>query len=160
MGVNDFVFGTDKGIHFYELRHTFSNTLFEQNTNPRVVQSLMGHRKIETTMIYNTVQDNKYLEGAVGVFDSRYETAAEAVEETEERKKYYKPPKNTNEELATTTTKKQSATVDTTSKTDDLAQKVAAFMAENGIDDLEEFLSGIKKKQKIYRWTKREVTYL
>lgn len=52
-----------KGIHFYELRHTFSNTLFEQNTNPRVVQALMGHRKIETTMIYNTVRDNKYLEG-------------------------------------------------------------------------------------------------
>ena len=175
-GINDFVFGTDKGalrsysgikhmfdrflkrnglddkgIHFYELRHTFSNTLFEQNTNPRVVQSLMGHRKIETTMIYNTVRDNKYLEGAVGVFDSRYETAAEAVEESEERKKYYRPPKNTSEDRTAATPKKQPAPDGGTTKTDDLTQKVAAFMAENGIEDLEEFLSGIKKKQKNFQ---------
>ena len=96
----------NKGIHFYALRHTFSNILFEQNTNPRIVQSLMGHCKIETTMIYTTVWDNKYLEGAVGIFDSRYETAAEAVGESEERKKYYKPPKNTSENRTAATPKK------------------------------------------------------
>jgi len=82
-----------KGIHFYELRHTFSNTLFEQNTNPRLIQMLMGHRKIETTMIYNTVRNNSYLKDAIGVFDDRYGTAAEKVEESESRLKYYRPPK-------------------------------------------------------------------
>lgn len=82
-----------KGIHFYELRHTFSNTLFEQNTNPRLIQMLMGHRKVETTMIYNTVRNNSYLKNAVGVFDERYSTAAERVEESEARLKYYRPPK-------------------------------------------------------------------
>ena len=41
----------DAGIHFYRLRHTFSNTLFEAQENPKVIQLLMGHKKVETTMI-------------------------------------------------------------------------------------------------------------
>ena len=47
------------GIHFYRLRHTFSNTLFEAQENPRVIQMLMGHKKVKT-MIYNTATTNKY----------------------------------------------------------------------------------------------------
>lgn len=62
----------DAGIHFYMLRHTFSNTLFEAQENPKVIQALMGHRKVETTMIYNTATTNKYLQKAVDVFDARY----------------------------------------------------------------------------------------
>ena len=62
----------DAGIHFYKLRHTFSNTLFEAQENPKVIQTLMGHKKVETTMIYNTATTNKYLQKAVDVFDSRY----------------------------------------------------------------------------------------
>lgn len=62
----------DTGIHFYKLRHTFSNTLFEAQENPKVIQMLMGHRKVETTMIYNTATTNKYLQKAVNVFDERY----------------------------------------------------------------------------------------
>ena len=54
------------------LRHTFSNTLFEAQENPKVIQALMGHRKVETTMIYNTATTNKYLQKAVDVFDVRY----------------------------------------------------------------------------------------
>ena len=60
------------GIHFYRLRHTFSNTLFEAQENPKVIQMLMGHKKVETTMIYNTATTNKYLQKAVDVFDERY----------------------------------------------------------------------------------------
>lgn len=62
----------DTGIHFYRLRHTFSNTLFEAQENPKVIQMLMGHKKVETTMIYNTATTNKYLQKAVDVFDERY----------------------------------------------------------------------------------------
>ena len=32
----------------------------------------MGHKKVETTMIYNTATTNKYLQKAVDVFDERY----------------------------------------------------------------------------------------
>lgn len=33
---------------------------------------LMEHKKVETTMIYNTATTNKYLQKAVDVFDERY----------------------------------------------------------------------------------------
>lgn len=62
----------DSGITFYRLRHTFSNTLFEANENPKVVQTLMGHARVSTTMIYNTAATTKYLEKAVSIFDDRY----------------------------------------------------------------------------------------
>lgn len=136
-----------KGIHFYELRHTFSNTLFEQNTNPRVVQALMGHRKIETTMIYNTVRDNKYLERAIDVFDSRYETAGQAIEEHENKNKYYRPPKN----KAVLRTDEQPIDEVVVQYADGedieaLTQKVAEYMLQNNITDLEEFLSKVSNK--------------
>lgn len=136
-----------KGIHFYELRHTFSNTLFEQNTNPRVVQALMGHRKIETTMIYNTVRDNKYLEGAIGVFDSRYETAGEAVEESKDKLKYYRPPKNKNiaQDAKGFVDKPAQESTDN-SDMETLTQKVADYMQKHNITDLEAFLSAMAKK--------------
>ena len=62
----------DSGITFYRLRHTFSNTLFEAKENPKVIQTLMGHARVSTTMIYNTANTTKYLEEAVTVFDDRY----------------------------------------------------------------------------------------
>ena len=68
----------DMGIHFYRLRHTFSNTLFEAQENPKVIQMLMGHKKVETTMIYNTATTNKYLQKAVDVFDERYASSEPA----------------------------------------------------------------------------------
>ena len=47
---------SDYGITFHKFRHTFATLLMEQGTNPRVVQELLGHRDIETTLgIYTTV---------------------------------------------------------------------------------------------------------
>lgn len=37
-------------IHFQGLRHTFSNMLFEMNENPKVIQQLLGHRDVKTTV--------------------------------------------------------------------------------------------------------------
>ena len=39
-------------IHFHGLRHTFSNMLFEMNENPKVIQQLLGHRDVKTTILY------------------------------------------------------------------------------------------------------------
>ena len=48
-------------IHFHGLRHTFSNMLFEMNENPKVIQQLLGHRDVKTTItVYNSV-DNEYI---------------------------------------------------------------------------------------------------
>ena len=54
--------GLDKfNIHFHGLRHTFSNMLFEMNENPKVIQQLLGHRDVKTTItVYNSV-DNEYI---------------------------------------------------------------------------------------------------
>jgi len=57
-----------KGIHFHTLRHTFSNMLFEAGENPKVIQSLMGHRDVKTTMIYNSV-DKRQIAGARNVLN-------------------------------------------------------------------------------------------
>ena len=48
-------------IHFHVLRHTFSNMPFEMNENPKVIQQLLGHRDVKTTItVYNSV-DNEYI---------------------------------------------------------------------------------------------------
>ena len=108
--------GLDKqGIHFYSLRHTFSNTLFEARENPKVIQTLMGHKKVETTMIYNTATTNKYLKQAVGVFDERYAEQPQ-------------PP-------IKETPKEEVAEID-----DDTVSRVAKFMEEFGVSSFEELL--------------------
>ena len=52
--------GLDKfNIHFHGLRHTFSNMLFEMNENPKVIQQLLGHRDVKTTItVYNSVNSD------------------------------------------------------------------------------------------------------
>ncbi|MFQ7078660.1 MAG: hypothetical protein ACLRSW_12370 [Christensenellaceae bacterium] len=58
----------DAGYILQIAAHLF-NTLFEAQENPKVIRMLMGHKKVETTMIYNTATTNKYLQKAVDVFD-------------------------------------------------------------------------------------------
>ena len=46
-------------IGFHGLRHTFSNMLFEMNENPKVIQQLLGHRDVKTTItVYNNVNSD------------------------------------------------------------------------------------------------------
>ena len=46
-------------IHFHGLRHTFSNMLFEMNENPKIIQQLLGHRDVKTTItVYNSVNSD------------------------------------------------------------------------------------------------------
>lgn len=47
----------DLNIHFHGLRHT--NMLFELNENPKVIQQLLGHRDVKTTItVYNNVNSD------------------------------------------------------------------------------------------------------
>ena len=44
--------GIIKAAHFHTFRHTFATHLLEQNVNIKVIQVLLGHTSIRTTMIY------------------------------------------------------------------------------------------------------------
>ena len=46
----------ENGITFHKFRHTYATLLMEEGVNPRVVQELLGHKKVETTLnIYTSV---------------------------------------------------------------------------------------------------------
>ena len=48
-------------IHFHTLRHTYSTMLFEANENPKVIQALLGHKSVKTTLtVYNSVDKSYY----------------------------------------------------------------------------------------------------
>lgn len=48
-------------IHFHGLRHTYSIMLFEANENPKVIQALLGHKSVKTTLtVYNSVDKSYY----------------------------------------------------------------------------------------------------
>jgi len=44
--------GIIKDVHFHTLRHSFATHLLEQNINLKVIQRLLGHNSIRTTMTY------------------------------------------------------------------------------------------------------------
>lgn len=56
----------DKRITIHTLRHTTCSTLIENNIALPVVQALMNHKNISTTMLYNHLK-NEQLEQAVSV---------------------------------------------------------------------------------------------
>ena len=63
----------DTGIHFHSLRHTYSNILFEENQNPKVIQALLGHKSVTTTLTtYNSV-DKSYFKKATDVFNKQFD---------------------------------------------------------------------------------------
>jgi len=55
--------GLEKAIHCHTLRHSFATHLVERGTNIRMVQLLLGHESLETTMIYTHVARK----GVIGV---------------------------------------------------------------------------------------------
>lgn len=72
------------GIHFHGLRHTYSNMLFEANQNPKVIQALLGHKSVKTTLTtYNSV-DKSYFQQATDVINKQYSTKEEPHEELSE----------------------------------------------------------------------------
>jgi len=57
-----------KAVSLHTLRHCFATHLLEQNVDVRVIQVLLGHRKLETTAVYTHVAA-KTMDGIVGPLD-------------------------------------------------------------------------------------------
>lgn len=50
-------------VRFHTLRHTYSNMLFEVNENPKIIQALLGHKSVKTTLtVYNSIDTSYYRE--------------------------------------------------------------------------------------------------
>jgi integrase/recombinase XerD len=47
--------GIDKRVSLHTLRHSFATHLLEQKVDIRVIQVLLGHKKLETTALYSQV---------------------------------------------------------------------------------------------------------
>lgn len=61
-------------IHFHTLHHTYSNMLFEADQNPKVIQALLGHKSVKTTIsTYNSV-DKSYFQKATDVLNNAFKT--------------------------------------------------------------------------------------
>ena len=58
------------GITFHRFRHTFATMLMEQGINPRVVQELLGHRDIATTLGIYTSVSTENMENATNKFNT------------------------------------------------------------------------------------------
>ena len=88
--------GLDKSnIHFHGLRHTFSNMLFEMNENPKVIQQLLGHRDVKTTItVYNSVNSDYVREAT-----DRLNTKIQENQKTKELEKYEYDNNMTDEEI-------------------------------------------------------------
>lgn len=60
------------GFHFHTLRHTYSSMLFESGENPKVIQQLLGHKDVTTTIrTYNSV-DRSYFKQATKKIDAMF----------------------------------------------------------------------------------------
>ncbi len=51
----------DKRITCQTLRHSFATHLLERGYNVRTVQELLGHKDVETTMVYTSILEQSGL---------------------------------------------------------------------------------------------------
>ena len=57
-------------ISLYTFRHTFATMLLEERENPKIVASLMGHKKVSTTLdIYSHVINKDVYEKTAHTLD-------------------------------------------------------------------------------------------
>ena len=60
--------GIVKAVSLHTLRHCFATHLLEQNVDVRVIQVLLGHKKLETTAVYTHIA-GKTLDGIESPLD-------------------------------------------------------------------------------------------
>jgi site-specific recombinase XerD len=60
--------GVDKPASLHTLRHSFATHLLESNVDIRVIQALLGHKKLDTSAIYVRVTP-KVIQRTPGPFD-------------------------------------------------------------------------------------------
>ena len=58
----------DDKIHFHSLRHSFASNLVQKNVNLLVIQKLLGHAQLSTTLIYSHLKADDLI-SAVKVLD-------------------------------------------------------------------------------------------
>jgi integrase/recombinase XerD len=58
----------DRSVHPHMLRHSFATHLLERGTDIRIIQALLGHKKLETTAIYAAVSP-KLIQSVEGPLD-------------------------------------------------------------------------------------------
>jgi integrase len=77
-------------IHFHTLRHTYSTMLFESGENPKIIQALLGHKSVNTTlMVYNNVDKTYFREATERLnkmFDKKHMEAYIAFQEKPKEK--------------------------------------------------------------------------
>lgn len=74
-------------IHFHTLRHTYSNMLFEANKNPKIIQALLGHKSVKTTLtVYNSI-DKSYYRDATEKLNNLYNSEKMAEYKALEKKR-------------------------------------------------------------------------
>jgi integrase len=62
-----------QGIHFHALRQTFSNSLFAEESDDKLITDLMGHAKISTSKEhYNSIEKFDSVQRAALMFNARY----------------------------------------------------------------------------------------
>ena len=63
--------GITKLITFHCARHTYATILLEKDVNIRVIQDMLGHKELRTTLIYAKIVDKKRREAA-SIFDTEF----------------------------------------------------------------------------------------